>query len=84
MACLTVWRGAQVEGLGRRPVSSCGAIRRQSSASPDPQNEFVDTVIGAMNSHTDLSTQILNNSQISQKLMGELVPIIYKALKDTA
>jgi hypothetical protein len=26
----------------------------------------------------------LNNSEISQKLMGELVPIIYKALKATA
>jgi hypothetical protein len=28
--------------------------------------------------------QILNNSEISKKLMGELVPIIYKALKVTA
>jgi type I restriction enzyme R subunit len=37
-----------------------------------------------MESHSDLSTQILNNSEISQKLMGELVPIIYKALKETA
>jgi type I restriction enzyme R subunit len=27
-----------------------------------------------MESHSDLSTQILNNSEISQKLMGELVP----------
>lgn len=41
-------------------------------------------MIGAMDSHTDLSTQILNNSEISQKLMGELVPIIYKVLKETA
>jgi type I restriction enzyme R subunit len=41
-------------------------------------------VIGTMESHTDLSTQILNNSEISQKLMGELVPIIYKALNATA
>ena len=44
------------------------------------QGEFVDAVIGAMASSEDLSTQILNNSEISQKLMGELVPIIYKAL----
>jgi type I restriction enzyme, R subunit len=50
----------------------------QFSASPDLQNEFVGAVIGAMESHRDLSTQILNNSEISQKLMGELVPIIYK------
>jgi type I restriction enzyme R subunit len=57
-------------------------VRR--SASPDLQNEFVGAVIGAMESHTDLSTQILNNSEISQKLMGELVPIIYRALKETA
>jgi type I restriction enzyme, R subunit len=56
----------------------------QFSASPDLQNEFVSAVIGAMESHSDLSTQILNNSEISQKLMGELVPIIYKTLKATA
>jgi type I restriction enzyme R subunit len=56
----------------------------QFSASPDLQNEFVGAVIGAMESHSDLSAQILNNSEISQKLMGELVPIIYKALKVTA
>ena len=43
----------------------------QFSASPDLQNEFVSAVIGAMESHSDLSTQILNNSEISQKLMGE-------------
>jgi len=56
----------------------------QFSASPDLQTEFVFAVIGAMESHTDLSTQILNNPEISQKLMGELVPIIYKALQATA
>lgn len=38
-------------------------------------------MIGAMESHTDLSTQILNNSEISQKLLGALVPILYQALK---
>ena len=53
----------------------------QFSASPDLQSEFVGAVIGAMESHSDLSTQILNNSEISQKLMGELVPLIYKGLK---
>ena len=41
-------------------------------------------MIGAMDSHTDLSTQILNNSEISQKLLDELVPIIYKGLTATA
>jgi type I restriction enzyme R subunit len=56
----------------------------QFSASPDLQNEFVGAVIGVMDSHTDLSTQILNNSEISQKLMGELVPIIYEALTTSA
>jgi type I restriction enzyme, R subunit len=34
-----------------------------------------------MESDTDLSTQILNNSEIKQKLLGELVPIIYKGSK---
>jgi type I restriction enzyme, R subunit len=56
----------------------------QFSASPDLQTEFVGAVIGAMESHTDLSAQILNNSAISQKLMGELVPIIDEGLKATA
>jgi type I restriction enzyme R subunit len=56
----------------------------QFSASPDLQNEFVGAVIGAMEPHNDLSTQILNNSEISQKLMGELLPLIYKALQATA
>ena len=41
-------------------------------------------MIGAVDSSEDLSTQILNNSEISQKLMGELVPIIYEALTTSA
>ncbi len=56
----------------------------QFSASPDLHNEFVGAVIGAMDSSEDLSTQILNNSEIAQKLLGELVPIVYRALKETA
>jgi len=55
-----------------------------SSASPDLHNEFVSAVIGAMDSSADLSTQILNNPDLSQKLLAELVPIIYKGLKATA
>ncbi|MGO8937860.1 MAG: hypothetical protein ACLP3C_13360 [Mycobacterium sp.] len=54
------------------------------SQGPGLHNEFVGAVIGAMASHGDLSTQILNNPEISQKLMGELVPIVYQALKATA
>ena len=47
----------------------------QFSASPDLQNEFVGAVIGAMDSSAELSTQkIKNSSEISQKLLGELVP----------
>lgn len=42
------------------------------------------TDIGAMASSEDLSTQILNNPDLSQKLMAELIPIIYKGLKATA
>jgi type I restriction enzyme R subunit len=34
-----------------------------------------------MTSSEDLSTQILNNPDLSQKLFAELVPIIYKGLK---
>jgi len=45
---------------------------------------IVGAVIGAMASSEDLSTQILNNPELSQKLLGELVPIIYKALQATA
>ena len=76
-----VVRRPQVEGLGSRPTSSCGAIRRQSSASPDLQNEFVGAVIGAMDSSADLSTQILNNPDLSQKLLSEFVPSSARALK---
>jgi type I restriction enzyme R subunit len=36
-----------------------------------------------MESHGDLSTQILNNSELKQKLLGELVPIIYNGLTAT-
>jgi type I restriction enzyme R subunit len=53
----------------------------QFSASPDLQNEFVSAVIGAMASSEDLSTQILNNPNLSQKLFAELVPIVYQGLK---
>jgi type I restriction enzyme R subunit len=56
----------------------------QFSASPDLNNEFVSAVVGAMASSEDLSTQILNNPELSQKLLGELVPIIYKGLRPTA
>jgi len=37
-----------------------------------------------MASSEDLSTQILNNPELSQKLLGELVPIIYQSLQSTA
>ena len=56
----------------------------QFSASPDLHNEFVTAVIRAMDSSADLSAQILNNPELSQKLLGELVPTIYKELKATA
>jgi type I restriction enzyme, R subunit len=41
-------------------------------------------MIGAMESADDLSAQILNNPDLSQKLLVELVPIIYAGLKATA
>jgi len=56
----------------------------QFSASPDLHSEFMTAVIGAMASSEDLSTQIINNADLSQKLLAELVPIIYKGLKSTA
>jgi type I restriction enzyme, R subunit len=55
----------------------------QFSASPDLQDEFVGAVIGSMESHTDLSTQILNNPELKQRLLGELVPLIYDEMKKT-
>jgi type I restriction enzyme, R subunit len=55
----------------------------QFSASPDLHNEFLSAVIGAMDSSADLSAQILNNPDLSQKLLVALVPIIYKELKET-
>jgi type I restriction enzyme R subunit len=56
----------------------------QFSASPDLHSEFMTAVIGAMASSEDLSTQIINNPDLSQKLLAELVPIIYKGLKASA
>ena len=53
----------------------------QFSASPDIEGAFVDAVIGAMDSSTDLSVQILNNKDLAQKLLGELLPGIYRHLK---
>ncbi|OBI14927.1 restriction endonuclease subunit R [Mycobacterium sp. E2327] len=56
----------------------------QFSASPDLHQEFADAVLGSMESSQDLSTQILSNSDIFQKLLAELVPIIYNEMKKTA
>jgi type I restriction enzyme R subunit len=56
----------------------------QFSASPDLHSEFMTAVIGAMASSEDLSTQIINNPDLSQKLLAELVPIIDQGLKDAS
>jgi type I restriction enzyme, R subunit len=56
----------------------------QFSASPDLHQQFIDAVLGSMESSQDLSTQILNNPDIFQKLLAELVPIIYDEMKKTA
>jgi len=55
----------------------------QFSASPDLKQEFTAAVLGAMDSSADLSAQIINNPDIFQKLLNELVPIIYKELAAT-
>jgi hypothetical protein len=55
----------------------------QFSASPDLHSEFL-SAHRAMDSSADLSAQILNSPDLSQKLLAELVPIIYKGLKATA
>ena len=68
------------DGHGGSAISL--SLLAQFSASPDLQNEFVGAVIGAMASSEDLSTQILNNQELSQKLLGQLIPIIYKGLKE--
>ncbi|MGW5339182.1 type I restriction endonuclease subunit R [Rhodococcus pyridinivorans] len=56
----------------------------QFSASPDLYSEFLTTVVGAMESSADLSAQILNNQGLSQKLLGALLPTIYRHLKGAA
>ena len=48
------------------------------------RTKFLSAVIGAMDASEDLSAQIFNNPDLSQKLVDELVPIIYKGLKATA
>jgi type I restriction enzyme R subunit len=37
-----------------------------------------------MASSEDLSTQILNNPELSSKLLGELIPVVYEGLKPPA
>jgi len=62
------------------------------AATPRPEREQIrgaktlcrSAVIGAMDSSADLSAQILNNPDLSQKLLAELVPIIYDEMKATA
>ena len=56
----------------------------QFSASPDLQSEFMTAVIGAMASSEDLSTQILNNPELSSKVLSELIPVIYEGLNPSA
>ncbi|MCR8896799.1 type I restriction endonuclease [Gordonia sp. GONU] len=53
----------------------------QFEASPDIDIEFNGAVIEAMDAHSDLSAQILNNSVIRDKLVSELVPAIYRRLR---
>ncbi|WP_338856840.1 type I restriction endonuclease [Gordonia hongkongensis] len=53
----------------------------QFEASPDIDIEFNGAVIEAMDAHADLSTQILNNAVIRDKLVSELVPAIYRRLR---
>jgi type I restriction enzyme R subunit len=55
----------------------------QFSASPDLQQQFAEAVLGAMDSSADLSTQILGNPDIFQKLLAELIPIVYNDLAAT-
>ena len=57
---------------------------QELSASHDLQQEFTDAVLGSMESSADLSTQILNNQDIFQKLLAELSPIIYDEMRTTA
>jgi hypothetical protein len=42
-----------------------------------------DRIVGSSVT-ADLSAQILNNPELSQKLLGELVPLLYDKLKATA
>lgn len=58
--------------------------REQFEASPDIDIEFNGAVIEAMDAHSDLSAQILNNAVIRDKLVSELVPAIYRRLREEA
>jgi hypothetical protein len=91
------WRSPRLQRAQRHHPHQGPARRERDTAAAGPeqllapvlgqsdlQNEFVSAVIGAMESHSDLSTQIINNSELKQKLLGELVPLIYNRLKATA
>jgi hypothetical protein len=67
-----------------RARASTFQIRADWPYFTDLHQEFIDTVLGSMESSQDPSTQILNNPDIFQKLLAELVPIIYNEMKKTA
>ena len=71
---------------GERDPAAAGAEQHPGPVlgEPDLPKEFLSAVIGAMDASEDLSAQIINNPDLSQKLLDELVPIIYNGLKATA
>ena len=63
-----------------------GAVKPLSGSNKSAHPTAPENQLAARTSscRPDLSAQILNNPDLSQKLLDELVPIIYKGLKATA
>ena len=66
------------EIFSQNDVDTDNLVSMILTATPDLHSEFLSAVIGAMDSSADLSAQILDNPDLPQKLLDELVPIIYR------
>ncbi|KMO80937.1 hypothetical protein MCHUDSM44219_01987 [Mycolicibacterium chubuense] len=67
--------------LGVHPSPALGRYFKSASSA---DTTFSTLVVSPVATSEDLSTQLVNNPDLFQRLLAELVPIIYRSLKQTA
>lgn len=79
-------RDASAPDVGRACRRTCilPPLGRYFTSASSADTTFSTLVVSPLATSEDLSTQIINNTDLSQKLLAELVPIIYRGLKATA